>query len=1120
MVTSLFCDLVDLAALSESADPEDVDAVLRSFHAAARTVIELHGGTVEKFVGDAVVGVFGVPVAHEDDPERAVRAGLRLVEWFEGTPGDGGRACRIRVGVNTGETLVRLDVEPGSGQGFVAGDSVNVASRLQAIAPPMGVVVGETTHALTSRVFDYEQLEATALKGRSAPVAVWRATAPVSRLGARQSSVGTTLQIGRDGESAFLASLFEKAVASASPQVVLVLGDPGIGKTRLVSELLAYVDGRPGLITWRQGRCLPYGEGRTFWALGEIVKAHAGIRETDDAETIAARLERVIPAMPDRAWVCGRLRPLVGLDASPVGRDENFAAWLRFLEELAAARPMVLCVEDLHWADDALLAFFDFLVVHVGAVPLMVVATARPELFTRSPAFAASGGRVTRVWLERLSDEETRQLVTALPEATGVGDDVIAAIVRRAEGSPFYAEELTRLLDDTPLRDVRRLAGGDDPLPGTVQAVIAARIDALSAEGKACLADAAVMGHRFWSGALSALGGGDAAPVEQALFELLSRQLVRHVHDSSMRDEDEFTFCHGLVGDVAYHGLPRGARAKKHAALARWIEAKVGESADDMAAVLASHYAAAVELARSAGDDTLADALVAPAVRYLSVAGDRAMDLDAPAAQWHYTRALDLARPECAARPSLLARLAEPLYQAANYRQAADALREAGAALLAAGDRRAAALTLARLADVLYALGDPGVTGLLEEALALLEGEGPCPEMVTVRGRFGKALWFSGDARAGLQAIEEALEVSGRLALPEPVMLLGYRGGIRCILGDIGGLDDYLHALEVAGSPGLARDAALLSYNYADALLSYAGPAAAATALRDGLRSARRRRLEELAAFSPSVSIESLGRVGEWDTEAARRLTVNLVESLGLLGDWEEALAKAGELVPALEQSEAGSDLVIVCAQEAVLRVARGEVELARPCAECLELHGRSSEIPWIRAYALLTAASVRLHLGDADSALEMLAEWEAQPRPGSGPNYVVYLPEAVRTALAGGDDGLAVRLAGGIECVLPIQRNVRATLRGLLAEHRGEHEAAAEDFAAAACWHDFAVPGEEAQALLGQGRCLVALGRASDAAPVLAAARDIFARLGAGPAQAEAEALVESLDVGPRPGG
>jgi class 3 adenylate cyclase/tetratricopeptide (TPR) repeat protein len=1117
LVTCLFCDLVGFTAMSETADPEDIDALLRAYQTAARKVIDSHGGSVEKFIGDAVVGVFGVPVAHEDDPERAVRAGLRLIDRLADMPSVRGQSCRVRVGVNTGEVLARFDVDPGSGEGLLTGDAVNVASRLQAIAPPMGVVVGEATHALTSHVFDYEPLGPKALKGSSVPVAAWLAKAPVSRLGVRRSGLAVTPHVGRDAELAYLVALFEKTVGSSAPQVVLILGDPGIGKSRLVAELLTYADARPGLITWRQGRCLPYGEGRTFWALGEILKAHAGILETDDAETVAAKLDHVLPARPDRDWMCSRLRPLVGLEAPPAAREENFAAWLRFLGGIAAVRPMVLCVEDLHWADDALLAFFEFLAVQIGSVPLLVIATARPELFAGSPAFAASGGRITRIWLERLSDEETMQLVTALPEAAGVNDDGIAAIVHRAEGNPFYAEELARLLDDTELRQVQRRVGGRAPLPGTVQAVIAARIDALSPQSKACLADAAVVGQSFWSGALAALGDGDEAKVEGALRELLVRRLVRPVQDSSMRDEDEFAFCHGLVSDVTYRSLPRGVLARKHAALAYWIEAKAGERADDVAAVLARHFATAVELARVIDEDSIADSLVGSAIHYLSVAGDRAMDLDAAAAQGHYERALRLAGPEGVARPSLLVRLAEPLFQAAKYHEAADALRDAGEALLAAGDRPAAALALARRADVLYALGAPGVTDLLELAMALLGEDEPSVELATVLGRYGKALWLAGDPHAGLEMIDRAVAMSRSLALPEPVLLLGYRAGIRCILGDIGGLEDYQHALGAAAALGLERESALLVFNYADALLSYQGPPAAAAALWDGMKSARRRRLEDLAVASSSGSVESLGLLGEWDAEAVRRLTVNLVESLGLMGEWDEALAKAAELIPSLEKSDAGSDLVIVRTQEAVLRAARGEAELVKPFVGWLSQQGLRSEIPWIRAYALLAVAPVRLGLGDTDGALATLTEWESLPRPGSGPNYVAYLPEAVRTALAGHDAGLAARLVEGIESVLPMQRSVLCTVRSLLAQQRGEGEAAAAGFAdAASRWHDFGVPYEEAQALLGRARCLLMLDLASDATPVLAEARKIFTRLGALPALAVTDDLLGGVGSEP----
>ncbi len=280
-VTTLFCDLVAFTAMSEAADPEDVDAVLRRYHAAARKVIESHGGTVEKFIGDALVGVFGVPAVHEDDPERAVRAGLRIVEALEGMTRPDGSPLQVRVGVNTGEALVRLDVTPGSGEGFLTGDAVNTAARLQAAAPPGGVAAGQATHDLTVHAIVYEALAPVAAKGKTEPVAAWLARAPLSRSGAVVDRAGLTPLVGREVELVYLRALFDKAASTASPQFALVVGEPGIGKSRLVSEMLAHVDARPEMVTWRQGRCLPYGEGVTFWALARSSKrARASSRPT------------------------------------------------------------------------------------------------------------------------------------------------------------------------------------------------------------------------------------------------------------------------------------------------------------------------------------------------------------------------------------------------------------------------------------------------------------------------------------------------------------------------------------------------------------------------------------------------------------------------------------------------------------------------------------------------------------------------------------------------------------------------------------------------------------------------------------------------------------------------
>ena len=856
------------------------------------------------------------------------------------------------------------------------------------------------------------------------------------------------------------------------------------------------VDVSPEFVTWRQGRCVPYGEERAFWALREIVQAHAGILETHGPAQAAELLERAVDEGPDHRWICERLRPLVGLDAPEADPEENYAAWLRFFCQLAARRPLVLVIEDLHWADKALLAFVDYVGLNLTDGPLLLASTARPEILSQHQAFAASEGRVTRIWLDRLSGDETRSLVASLPEMDGREPATVDLVARRAEGNPFFAEELARLIADDTGRDPAKALSA---LPQSVQAVVAARIDALSPEAKTTLMDGAVIGAAFWRGALEALAWPAAGATGEGLTQLVDRQLIRRASRPLVEGEEEYAFCHGMVREVAYGEVPRAVRARKHAAFARWLEGKVGERAGgDLCDVLAWHYSAAAELARAAGDGEVEGPAVDAALGFLSVSGERAMGLDVRAAVRHFERALTLAGRGHPVRPALLFRAAEAFFQEGRYRQSAATLLEAAVGLAAAGDRRAAALAAARRADVLYALGEPGVTEQLEAALATLEGDRECPEAVTVLGKLGRSLWLAGDPQAGFDRLEEALDLAGRLGLPEPALFLGYRGGIRCIMGEVGGLADYERGLLLAVERGRADEASLLTFNYADALLSYRGPAAAAKALAKGLEAARRRRLEAIEQLPASDAVP-VGSLGEWDAETARRLTVNLVEALGMFGEWDKALAMAAELSPELERSEAGSDLVIVRSQEALLRALRGEAERAAPFLGWLEQQGASSEIPWISAYALLSSATARHTLGQNARAVALLEDWERRPRPGSGPNYVAYLPYAVRTALRAGADDLAVRLSGGVESMLPMQRNVAAALRALLAESRGESEAAATLYAeAAARWRAFVMPYEEAHALHGRGRCLLALAYVSEAKEQFATARDIAARLGA----------------------
>src|SRR5215216_1913774 len=465
LVTVLFWDLVDFTARSDQADPEDVGALLRPYHARQRAEIERRGGTLDKFIGDGVMAVFGAPLAHEDDPERAVRCALGMLAAIE----ELNRASpsldlAVRIGVTTGEALVRLG--PDRQTEGVVGDVVNTASRLQGVAPAGGVVVGEATFRATSRLFDYQELGAVQVKGKADPVPVWRLKGARSRTGIEAVRRAGAPFVGRQAELALLKGLFERTEADRTVRLVTVVGDPGVGKSRFVGELAALLDDRPQLVTWRQGRCLPYGDGITFWALGEIVKTEAGILESDPPAQVRAKLQAVLATLvsdpSEGEWLRARLAPLLGIadpDAVKPERAELFAAWRRFVEAIAASHPLVLVVEDLHWADPAMLEFLQHLVERSSGLPLLIMATARPELLERSPAWAETGPAATLLRLGALSDLDTAQLVAALVGRTVLPLGVQALLLERAGGNPLYAEEFARLLADQGLVPEHQVEG-------------------------------------------------------------------------------------------------------------------------------------------------------------------------------------------------------------------------------------------------------------------------------------------------------------------------------------------------------------------------------------------------------------------------------------------------------------------------------------------------------------------------------------------------------------------------------------------------------------------------------------------------------------------------------------
>ena len=1101
VVTTLFCDLVAFTAMSEAADPEDVDAVLRTYHAAARKVIESHGGTVEKFIGDAVVGVFGVPAVHEDDPERAVRAGLRIVEALEGMTRPDGSPLQVRVGINTGEALVRLDVTPVSGEGFLTGDAVNTAARLQAAAPPMGVVVGEATHGLTSRQFDHVELEPATLKGKAAPVRLWQALAPLARTGTPAARDFRAPLIGRETELTRLRELFGETAASSTSHFVLISGEPGVGKSRLVAELFAYIEALPELITRHQGRCLPYGENVAFWALAEIVRAQAGVLESDDQRLAAEKLEQVIPADADHAWLSARLRPLLGLEASQAAQEENFAAWRRFLARLAAAGPAVLVFEDLHWADEGMLAFLEQLAEKTAGAPLLTVATTRPVLFDHHPDYL-SAVPVTRLDVTPLAEDDARRLVAALLKTEALTQEVAAPILERCAGNPLYAEEFTALLADRGLLidGPAGLALAEDaalPVPGTVQAVIAARLDDLPAESKALLADAAVVGQTFWAGAVAALGEREVADTGGSLESLAACELIRPAKTSTMAGEREYAFGHALARDVAYGELPRAARARKHAAFATWLEDKAGGRVQDLSDVLAHHYVAALELAEALGDASLSESLVAPSLRYLDLAGTRAMHLDAAAAERSLARALELAPPQSTERPRLLARWASAVNRAGRYGEAVPALEEAIAALKAAGERRLAAEALISLADSLRALAQPEARDRLLEALALLEAGEPSRELVNALRYYATYENNGGRPQHARELADRALTTAAQLGLSacgddaEGSRVyrnaLNARGSARCLLGDVGGLQD-LHAASAAAIAA-GSDPLPLS-NEALHICIMEGPRAAlATAQRFAALSRERALVDgEVTALGLLLDLLSIG------------------------GRWDEALAAAPETLQRMESTGDAIDLIPTKAGLALLRAWRGETDLALPLAQWSLDKARDFQLPALLSHALIAAAATSAP-ADPPAVRALLEELRGVLDASFAYYNVFELPQMLRSAHEIAGLELAEQLTEWITGGVPTQRCARSYGDALLAEARGEHEAAAAGYAeAAARWHDFGVPYEEAQALLGQGRCLVALGRAPEAAPPLAAAREIFARLGAKPALAETEQIISTL--------
>ena len=547
--------------------------MLVPFHERVRSEIERFGGRVEKFIGDAVMALFGAPVAHGDDPERSVLAAFAVRDAVAELNQQRGFDLHVRIGVATGEAIVDLGARPEEGEGMAAGDIVNTGFRLAEAAPVDGIVVDVATYGATQDAIDYRAAEPVEVKGKEQPLAVWEAIG-------RRAQPGDAVRVPLLGRSEELYQLLD-AFAHA-PQLVTVLGVPGIGKTRLVSELAAALASAGTAVRWLRGRSLSYGEEMPFWALGEIVKAQAGIVRTDDHATTEAKLAEAVRDVLGDATAADRveahLRPLVGLSgeerASGGSRDEAFAAWRRFFESLAGRERVVLVFEDIHWADEGLLEFIDHVAASASDVPLLIVCTARPALLERHPGWGGGQPNSTTISLGPLPDEDTAELVFATLAGVRLPEEVETAVLARAEGNPLYAEEYARMLVDRGYLGAEGPPERTDelPLPESVQGIIAARLDGLPAEEKGLLQDAAVFGRVFSLGAVASVTGLPRYVVDERLGMLERKQFVRREELPSAPAASMYGFLHVLVRDVAYAQIPRARRAEKHRQAAVWVE--------------------------------------------------------------------------------------------------------------------------------------------------------------------------------------------------------------------------------------------------------------------------------------------------------------------------------------------------------------------------------------------------------------------------------------------------------------------------------------------------------------------------------------------------------------------
>ena len=1012
VATLLFADIVGFTELGERLDAEVVNRLVSEAFERLAAEVERYGGTVEKFAGDAMLAVFGVPTTHEDDPERAVRAALEM-QSVVSEAASAGETLRLRIGIETGEVLADIARSTEDRDLFVTGDAVNTASRLQAAADPGTVVVGPTAYASTRGLIEYEELEPKSLKGKRLPTSAWRAVRILTRRGGLRPSLGLEAPlIGRDEELSLLKETVRRSVAAGTPHLITVTGEAGIGKTRLIWELEKYLDGLPDVYHWRKGRCYSYASS-SYSPLVETVKADASISEDDPPDVMASKLDGRLEQLPDADGddVRRAMSTLLGLPTDPASQAELYDGWRTYLSSIATMHPLVLVLEDIHWADEATLDFIELL-TRWGEGPIAVVCLARPELLERRPTWGGGIRNASLVELTRLDDDKATAMLEALLDGPLPGT-LSERLVEVASGNPLFTEELVRMfMDQGVLRFVDggwRFSGPLDEVevPGSVQAVLAERLDELSATEKRAAQEASVIGRIFWDVVLASLRDAAVHEIDVELQELRRKEFVSPRSPSSLQHASEWSFHHVLVRDVAYESLPKADRARLHLGVAHWAERELAERIEEFAELVASHKSAALryeeELRSGAADDPTLRSLRQEVLAAARRAVDRAAAVsDQPSAHRWQLVVIELA-----------AELGLPAIERARLAMRFHKLTDG---MLDSGDRLEVVQTACQLLEQEPALDADGRqllghlrTGLLQalyvverkdEAWALarvaagdLEPDRPSAARAAVLRAWSWTLWHDYEFEAARPLAEEAIAeatASGaedvyRLALLESAVIDAFEDRLEPALERI----EQCHRLAVqAGDQSLAQRALL---NSAVIQQTYGFPLAGVIAL-----------LEQGA--------DETRRIGAYGNLAF--MLNNLTSAYHNAGRFEDMLVLAAEN------------------QDAALRAGNphmiGSVHLHR--AEASLSLGR-------RADASASFEQAQQTWTDDPQAVENLAILEAVLRFGDDPAAALRI---VGDAARAADTADAVMNVARWTGRLTYRTRDRAALEGALALHRG----------------------------------------------------------------------------------